>query len=335
MFPSFNAMLECLTTADSSNEVVNNAIVLYFKSFERIRCTDMKLALSLIETLLERIDDTKILNAAIQSACKDLNGEYCVAVLSLILDKYSVETMAALRVYSKEGNLPVHLAAKWSSLDVIQFLLAAWPESLSELTREDENLLHMALSDNNDDRETVNAKVQYLCERYPKLIQMTNSSNMTPFIDFLCNSDLDLDTMKIMCKADETIVSEEYVSNEADDEDDRMLPLGLLCDTNNLHSKVATSCFCFLLHLYPAALSAQDQRLYTQIEDSEDDFIIRLVLNADRSLSPERARDLNYDARKEGIFLAFGAVTNDGEPTIWIKLRHESKDLLMHTISYL
>jgi hypothetical protein len=59
------------------------------------------------------------------------------------------------------------------------------------------------------------------------------------------------------------------------------------------------------------------------------------VLNANRSLSPERARDLNYEARKKGMFLAFRAVTNDGEPTIWIKLRHESKDLLMHTISYL
>jgi hypothetical protein len=297
----------------------------------------MKAELTLIETLLDLINDVNTLNIVLHSACTYLKGEFCIAVSSLILDKCGEEAGSALRVYSAEGKLPVHLAAEWSSLDVIQLFLAAWPESLFELTKENENLLHMALSDNNDNRGTVNAKVQYLCEKFPESIHMTNSSSRNPFIDFLCNSDLDLDTMKIICKADETILSKEYVSDDADDDDNRMLPLGWLYNLSNpfLEGSVSTSCFCFLLHLYPAALSAQNQRLYTQIEEAEDDFVTRLVLNANRSLSPERARDLNYEARKEGLFLAFGAVTNDGEPTIWIKLRHESKDLLMHTISYL
>jgi hypothetical protein len=259
-------------------------------------------------------------------------------VSSLILDKCGEEAGSALRVYSAEGKLPIHVASKWSSLDVVQFLLVLWPESLLKVTKDDRNLLHMAVSDWNKDRVSVNFKVQYLCERYPNFLHMTSSTNTTPFIAFMFDNVLDLDTMKIMCKADETIVSEEYISDEADDEGDRMLPLGLLSSHNSfsLEGSVSTSCFRFLLHLYPAALSAQNQRLYTQIEESEKpDFIVRLVLNANRSLSPERARDLNYEARKKGMFLAFRAVTNDGEPTIWIKLRHESKDLLMHTISYL
>jgi hypothetical protein len=96
---------------------------------------------------------------------------------------------------------------------------------------------------------------------------------------------------------------------------------------------VDTSCLCFLLKLYPAAANIS---LYVLAKDYRaPDFLIRLILNANKSIEPQSLCDLNYMARKEAILLAFRALTSDGEPTIWIRLRHESIDLLMHTISYL
>jgi hypothetical protein len=69
-------------------------------------------------------------------------------------------------------------------------------------------------------------------------------------------------------------------------------------------------------------------------------YFIRLLLNADLTIDPERRRDLNYAARKEAMFLAYGALTNSQEPFIWNKFRslYERRQLpvlLMHVISYL
>jgi hypothetical protein len=109
-------------------------------------------------------------------------------VLSLILNKYGVDAVAALKLRDDEGKLSVHLAAEYSSLDVVQFLLVAWSESLLEgVTGGADNLLHMALSDKNKNRKSVYAKVQYLCGRCPNLLCMKDGRNRTPFMDLICN----------------------------------------------------------------------------------------------------------------------------------------------------
>jgi hypothetical protein len=46
-------------------------------------------------------------------------------------------------------------------------------------------------------------------------------------------------------------------------------------------------------------------------------------------------RDLNFEARREGMFLAFRALSTTLEPTIWTQLRYEDVDLLTHVMSYL
>jgi hypothetical protein len=177
---------------------------------------------------------------------------------------------------------------------------------------------------------------------------MRNSESLTPF-QLGAKRVLDTKILKIMYDTDETIASERCIlnhnsdedsddddSDDSDDDDDinQMLPLELLCHYNSFdweHSDVIP-CFNFLKRICQANIDFE--RLYKNAE-GDHDFVLRLLLNADGKIEPEKRRDLNFKARKGGMFLAFRALSNDLEPNIWIKLRHESIDLLMHTISYL
>jgi hypothetical protein len=100
-----------------------------------------------------------------------------------------------------------------------------------------------------------------------------------------------------------------------------------------------------ILLLYPAAVGVKDSHdknaydtavseLFVTMDDMNI-YFTRLILNADRTIEPEKRLDLNYKARREALFLSFRALSINRKPTIWVKLRHKSRDLLMHTISYL
>lgn len=337
-------MLECLIAADSSDDIVSSGLTSCFKSFQESNSSDITAALSVIEILLDVIDDRKILSiemlrSALHSICTYLEGELGVAVLSLLLSKYGAKTKAGFRLCDEDGFLPIHAATKFSTVDVLQFIFKVCPDSFLEVTVCSRNLLHMALSYVYRDRVSVNAKVKYLCDKCPELLHMRNIEGKTPLLLFCCLP-LDLNTMKIMCDADETIVSEKCVSNG--DTDDQLYPLHLLWEYNQYQVELDflsfASCVRFLSRLSPASVNDEfgvDPLYCLSTILNQPDDIMRSFLNADKTVAPEKRRDLNYAARREGMFLAFRALTNDGEPTIWIKLRHESRDLLMHTISYL
>jgi hypothetical protein len=257
--------------------------------------------------------------------------------------------VAALRLHSKDGyqrsyggQLPIHIAAEFSTVDVLQLLLEKCPELLLEVTEyDDENLLHMALNDANEDRGPVNAKVQLLCDKCPGLLYMENDQNMTPFQYGCCYNVRDLKNLKIMYEADNSIVSERIVSIDgSDDSNNQLLPIELICkfnsDIDNGFSSADSDVipiFCFLLL---CQAPTDTELLYDwAVRRQEPDSIKRLILNYDRTFQPDTRRHLNRKARMEGMFLAFRALSTDLQPSIWIKLRHESIDLLMHTITFL
>jgi hypothetical protein len=59
------------------------------------------------------------------------------------------------------------------------------------------------------------------------------------------------------------------------------------------------------------------------------------LLSADPTIDPVERHNLNFAARRDGMFLAFRALSTNVNPTIWAKIRYEDKDLLAHVISYL
>jgi hypothetical protein len=72
------------------------------------------------------------------------------------------------------GIYPLHIAAAYSTVDVVKLLLKAYQGPLYEITRYDGNVLHLALQDPRQDRAAVRTNVQYFCDNYPDLLQMTN-----------------------------------------------------------------------------------------------------------------------------------------------------------------
>jgi ankyrin repeat protein len=340
-FSTFNGMLECLMTADNSSEVLNEGILSSFHSYGKSDSTDIKALLALIESLLEADNDTSYGNTIFRSACSLLDGELCIAVLSLLITKYNEG--AELRVRDVKGHLPVHTAAMRSKLDVVKYLLQADPESANDLiTSTHLNLLHCALASLGDTATKI-AKIQYLCDQYPELLHMRSRQGFTPLHSQIMSGRIfnSFYAIKIMCQADETILRDKCTGTTGD-ELDGMLPLHLLLRyfmVEETGVSIISDIFRFVLHHYPAAVGVKDgeeRNVYDlATEYRVDDYFIRLLLDADRSVEPERRLDLNYKARKEALFLSYRALSTDREPIIWVKLRNESRDLLRHTISYL
>jgi hypothetical protein len=77
-FSSFHDMFHCLIAADSSYEVVRDALIFCFRFYGRSNCADIKVVLALIESLLQA--NTTIMNYEVGNynifhwACRHLEG---------------------------------------------------------------------------------------------------------------------------------------------------------------------------------------------------------------------------------------------------------------------
>jgi hypothetical protein len=171
---------------------------------------------------------------------------------------------------------------------------------------------------------------------------MNDISGHSPLHSYSISEDsekkVDFDTLTILCETDETIVTQISGNSVCNG----MLPLHLFLINNafSLHVSVEADCFRYLLHLYPAAAAIRDAKETSLYDWAVRPHIIglyyiRLLLKADLTIEPERRRDLNFSARKEAMFLVFRALSSTDEPSIWVKLHHEDRDLLFYAISYL
>jgi hypothetical protein len=102
-------------------------------------------------------------------ACDTLRGELGIAVLSLFLTKDNT-TSETFRY----ELLPIHWAVQCSCVDVLKFLHDAYPESISILDDDKGTLLHQVVSNCFGKKSDMNAKMRYLCEMHPTLINVKN-----------------------------------------------------------------------------------------------------------------------------------------------------------------
>jgi hypothetical protein len=147
--------------------------------------------------------------------------------------------------------------------------------------------------------------------------------------------------MICLCNADETVVRDKLALSDINDPRFQQLPLHLLITYKPLRSEISeeADCFRLFLRLYPASAGIKDGHLRSPydlaVSRSLSVYFIRLLLNSDLTIDPVRRQNLNFDARRDGMFLAFRALTGNFEPTIWAKIRYEGRDLLSRVISYL
>jgi ankyrin repeat protein len=347
-FPTFDAMILCLIEADSSVEVIFDGIVSHIESYNKCLSQEISpgsrgaMSLLLFETLLHansavtKYDDSWIFHLA----CIHLRGELGVSVLSLLLTKDGT----GVKAIDEDGYLPIHVAAEYSCVDVVKFLHKAWPESISMLAGNDNSLLHLAVMNDTSDIADVIAKVRYICDQCPALLHLKNSDGNTPLFYILKNvGRFNFECVKILCRVDPTVARDRCTPPTTLNwyGHSGRLPLHILidCHSPNLEVSVEGDCFRLLLRLYPAAAGIEDGLSRSPYDLAVgcglSPYFKRLLLAADPTIDPVRRHNINFAARRQGMFLAFRALSSDKKPTIWTKMRLKGRDLLEHVISYL
>jgi ankyrin repeat protein len=218
---------------------------------------------------------------------------------------------------------------------MIKFLLKVYPESLTmvstdqHMNSERDTLLHLALQ-NSSDVADFKAIMEYLCNLCLALIHMKFSHGDTPMHYALrLDGEFRIEIVKILCSTDESVLRDKCTRTDTTEEDSQQLPLHLLILHHSPILEVSNEgdCFRLLLRLYPASAGIKDDHLrtpyYWAVSEGLIVYFIRLLLNADPSIDLIQKLKLNYAARREGMFLAFRALSTTVEPTIWAKRRYE------------
>jgi ankyrin repeat protein len=352
----FHSMVSCLLEVDSFVEVVYDGIYRCIESHHGSVDNGIspgsrgETTLILFERLLKANPDViKYKESSIfHLASINMKGKIGAAVLSLF---HSKDNTGIKSVKIEDGCLPIHEAAGNSSVEVLRFLHQAYPESITMLTGDQNGLLHEVLMYNCDHSSAyVTDKVQYLLEQHPAMVHMVNNSGHTPLhcaLRYLySNGSSYIPSIKSLLNTDPTVARDKCsISNLSS----LNLPLHILIQYSGFSSYFPMSvnpevsglgdCFRLVLLCYPSSANVKDtfsQSPYDfAVELNLNVYFIRLLLNDDPSIDPIKRRNLNYAARKEGMFLAFRALSTNLEPIIWSKIRYEDKNLLARIMSYL
>jgi hypothetical protein len=184
--------------------------------------------------------------------------------------------------------------------------------------------------------------VEYLCKLCPALVRMKFSLGLTPLhLALKIQGKLNIEAVKVLCNTDKLVVRDKCTPTATISTRSLQLPLHILIRFKPPRTEVSDEgdCFRLFLQLYPASAGVKNGHLETPydlaVSEGLSVYFIRLLLNADPTIDPVQRRNLNYAARREGLFLAFRALSTTAKATIWAESRHEHRDLLKRVISYL
>ena len=338
-------LINCLLKVDSSAEVVGNGIAGCLKSTDYSRVlerVDMLLKANPEAAKYRSSSGANLLHSAVYQGKKPL--QLCIDIVQRIHTIHK----DALREVDEDGWLPVHNAAFYRTVEVMEFLLGLYPESASVVTSDrSANLLHLAANDTQNTISVIEAKVRFLCSRYPAMMLQREDDGVIPLhaVIWLKN----IPAMQILCEAGGQEQVRVPVAHPTNDNFgfNGWLPLHYVINWNaeslrdSLLSKEA-DCFRLLLRSYPEAagieggVGADKMTPYQLAVDKKlPPYYHRLLLRAAPNLNPAELHRLNYAERRMAMFLAFKALTRNIEPLLLARLRFEKKDLVKHVISFL
>ena len=283
-------------------------------------------------------DNDNLLHSAAQQGKMPL--KLCIDVMQRILAIHK----DAVQEVNVNGWLPVHYAVK-----VMEFLLGLYPESASVFTTDGLfNLLRLTIMDTKNIISGMEAKVRFLCSRYPAMIPERDNIGWIPLhcAVWIRNTP----AAQILCETDgqEQVRTSIVYPTDANRKRNGWLPLHLLINRNieslrnSLFSKEADF-FRMLLRWYPEAVGieagigvAYKKTPYQlAIDGNLPPYYLRLLLRAAPDLNPAEFHRLNYEERRMAMFLTFKARTSATEPPLLARLRFEKKDLVKRVIFFL
>jgi hypothetical protein len=253
----------------------------------------------------------------------------------LALHKDAVEEIDSV------GSLPVQRAARHSDLVVVEFLLGLYPEAASMVTKYGENLLHLAV---NDDGGGVVPKVQYLCSRYPAMMQEVCKEGMMPVHN----------TMHCRYKAAlalyeaggiEQLKMPTFYPTSVDFAYNGRLPLHQFLTSQTVSDRLKTvssatseaaDMFRWLLSLYPGAAGIEGgvgtgkmTPYQLAVDRKLPDYYLRLLLRAAPTLNPAELHRLNYAERRMAMLLAFKATMAGKQIPLLARLPKDLKQCVL------
>ena len=248
--------------------------------------------------------------------------------VSLLLERCKeVATIA-----DSDGCLPIMHAASYSPLEIFKKLSDIYPDGVREYDNMDNSILHSACNNCNN-YETF----QYICANYSYFAERQNSFGYLP-LHFAVQRCRSFDSPSKALR----IVYDLYPSGVNVSDQDGELPIHLVFihDVPSIEEmrivELLTVDFPRSLHV-PYLQNDDDEYetpylrwIYRSVE------MDRLLSRVLRKQNEQMFRDLNYEARRMAMFLAFTAVSKDFEVTIWRRLMLQGNgELLMYTITFL
>ena len=339
-------IISCLLEVDSSAEVVGNGINGCIVS------SDHDCMLANVRMLLKANPE-----AAKYRQSNDENLLHLTVGQNLVPSQVRIDVMKqilaihkdAVRELDSDGWFPVHTAARYGNIEVMEFLVGLYPESSSMVTRNKaQNLLHMAVRDIENNTTVMKAKVRYLCSQYPAMTLQKDSDGDTPLHHAAYQGYIP--TVKLLCESggQEQVKTPVVHPTDAQCVWNGYLPLHYLISFNpeslrrSLLSDAAVL-FSTLLRMYPEAVGmiggigvAYRKTPYQLAVDNDlPSYYLRLLLRAAPNLNPAELHRLNYEERRMALFLAFAARARATEPPFLARLRFAKMDLVKHVVSFL
>lgn len=230
------------------------------------------------------------------------------------------------KVAAGTGHLPAHYAAEFSTAEVLQAIVQAYPEGMYQGCPEDSNntpLLKAVISGNED-------TVRFICEEFPSAVDIQNVHGLNP-IHLAAEGD-NLNILNLLHKV--------CPQNIAKTDNEGRVPLMVFCE---MHQDIVqendreADCLRFLLNHFPESVDVKNNAGDTALSlcTGDNSYMRRLLLRAQPQLYPEELAAFNYNNRRMAMFLAFAAINADGIPCIFSRLRSVDPNLLKHAISYL
>jgi len=225
-----------------------------------------------------------------------------------------------------QGNLPLHLAANYCTLEVFKLIRAASPTAMYDQHDTALSPLLLAIYGNRLDL------VDYIGREYPGCAEVVTPSGQLP---------LHIAALKTICSIFQPLILA-YPKAIISPDIYGHLPIHLL-----LMNRTAINCnledsmefLRHMIHHYPQCVGIYDTYGHTAyslaVNYHYPDIVKRLLLRAMPWLGPQVLSDLNYNARRLAMFLGYCSITEEGQQSIWHLLRERDLTIFKHAVSYL
>ena len=295
----------------------------------------------------------------------DIPSSLCITIMQQIhaIHPDAVKEMCRERYNNQHTYLPVHIAAIYGDVEVMDFLLGLYPDSATIIIDSSygssQNLLHLTAigphSYKDYDAAKQVPKVRYLCTRYPAMMHQRDGVGKTPLHHGLSRSysydpsgRIPMATIMLEIGGQELTREPTIHPTDTNYRENGWLPLHYFTTVLSYRSLPLPSkeadLFRLMLRWYPEAAGIEGgsgarfpKQTPYQVADSHGahPYYLRLLLRAAPDVKPARLHRLNYAERRMAMFLAFTARAKEVTPLLLARLRFENKDLLKRVVSFL